>query len=60
MPRSDSRAEAVSSMIPCDGATVRTAASSSSSRMPGFACGSSPVSSSTARAASTRYDAVVA
>ena len=41
-PRCDSRALAVSSMMPCDAQTSRRASSSSSSRMPGLACGSRP------------------
>ena len=48
-PRSDSRSDAVSSMIPCEAVTSRSAASSSRVITPGFACGSSPVSSSTSR-----------
>ena len=50
---------AVSSMIPCDAVTSRSASSSSSSRMPGFACGRRPVSRSTSPAQCARYAAVV-
>ncbi len=46
-PRSERRSDAVSSMIPCDAVTSRSAASSSRVITPGLACGSRPVSSST-------------
>jgi len=54
------RAEALSSMIPCEMETRRSADNSPASMHPGFACGRSPVSSRTRRAASARYEIVVA
>ena len=45
-------------IIPCDGDTRRSVARSSRPSAPAFACGSSPVSSSTACAACARYSTV--
>ena len=56
-PRCDSRALAVSSMMPCEALTSRSASSSSSSRMPGLACGRRPVSRRTRPAQCARYAA---
>ena len=50
-PRAASRSAVVSSMIPIDAATARSAASSSRVITPGFRCGKRPVSSSTRRRA---------
>ena len=49
----------VSSMIPIEAETGRSAASSSLLITPGFRCGSSPVSSSTSLAHRARYSSVV-
>ena len=54
-PRADSRSEVVSSIAPIDALTGRRARRSSRVSTPGFRCGSSPVSSSTAAAARWRY-----
>ena len=59
-PRSASRSEVVSSMSPIEAETGRSARTSASVSTPGFRCGSSPVSSSTARAARSTYSSVVA
>ena len=45
--RSHSRADALSSMMPCETDTVRSATARRASMHPGLTCGSSPVSSST-------------
>ena len=58
-PFSESRSETVSSMIPIEAETGRSAASSSRLITPGFRCGSSPVSSSTSFAIRPRYSSVV-
>ena len=58
-PGSHSRSDALSSMMPCEIDTRRSAARSDAVMHPGFTCGSSPVSVSTALAASARYDNVV-
>ena len=59
-PRAASRSAVVSSMIPIDAATGRSATSSSRVITPGFRCGSSPVSSRTRPAQRARYSSVVA
>ena len=59
-PRAASRSAVVSSMIPIEAATGRSAASSSRDITPGLRCGSSPVSSSTRPAQRARYSSVVA
>ena len=53
-PRCDSRSLAVSSMIPCDTDTLRSAAASPRVSSPGFRCGSRPVSFKTSPAISAR------
>ncbi len=58
-PRSDSRSDDVSSMIPCDTETPRSSASSSRVMTPGFACGRSPVSARTSSHMRARYSIVV-
>ena len=60
MPFAESRSATVSSMIPIDAETGRSAAISSRVITPGLRCGSSPVSSSTSRAQWARYSSVVA
>ena len=57
-PRRESRSAVVSSIIPIDAATGRSRRGPRVST-PGFRCGSSQVSSSTARAARARYSSVV-
>ena len=59
-PFAESRSEAVSSMIPIEAETGRSATSSSRVITPGLRCGSSPVSSSTSFAHAPRYSSVVA
>ena len=58
-PFAASRSAVVSSMIPIEAETGRSAASSSRVITPGFRCGSSPVSSSTSLATRPRYSSVV-
>ncbi len=58
-PRAESRAAVVSSMIPIEAETRRSATRSSAVITPGLRCGSRPVSASTASAAAARYSSVV-
>ena len=58
-PFAESRSEAVSSMIPIEAETGRSAISSSRLITPGFRCGSRPVSSRTSLATRPRYSIVV-
>ena len=58
-PFSPSRSAVVSSMIPIEAETGRSASSSARVMTPGLRCGSSPVSSSTSRAQCSRYSSVV-
>ena len=58
-PRRESGSDVVSSMIPIEAETRLSSARSARDMTPGFRCGSSPVSSSTVRAARARYSSVV-
>ena len=58
-PGSQSRSATLSSMIPCETLTRRSAAMSSALITPGFACGSRPVSRSTSAETSARYEIVL-
>ena len=58
-PRQASRGDRLSSMIPCETETRRSAAISSRVSTPGLTWGSRPVSSNTSRAAWARYSTVV-
>ncbi len=58
-PFAERRSAVVSSMIPIDAETGRSASSSARVMTPGLRCGSRPVSSRTRRAQRSRYSSVV-